>query len=171
MQIIKYMPDFLKDVREFKIISNLEDEELEKLKMQIDNILKEIIVNTSKDYGLKRYEKIYNINVISDDIDVRRFNIISKINNKAPFTYKWLDNKLKQLVGENNYRINIEYDNYKVVISIVYLFGDIVNNLQQDLRSQIPANLLIQINLFSNCNLYLASIMHEKQYIKLGVVR
>lgn len=171
MKIINYMPNFLQNVREFEIISNLEDEELEKLKLQIDKIIKEVIVNTSEDYGLKRYEKIYNIDVVSDDIDVRRFNIISKINNKAPFTYKWLDNKLKQLVGENNYKINIEYDNYKVIISIVYLFGDIVNNLQEDLKQLLPANLVIQINLFSNCNLYLAGIMHEKQHIKLEVVR
>lgn len=171
MKLIDYMPNFLQDVREFNIISSLEDDELEKLKLHIDNILKEIVVNTSEDYGLQRYEKIYNIDVVSADIDVRRFNIISKINNKAPFTYKWLDNKLKQLVGENNYKINIEYDNYKVIISIVYLFGDIVNNLQKDLKQLLPANLIIQINLFSNCNLHLASIIHEKQHIKLEVVR
>lgn len=171
MKTIEYMPNFLQNVREFKIMSNLEDEELEKLKLQIDNILKEVIVNTSEDYGLQRYEKIYNINVVSDDIDVRRFNIISKINNNAPFTYRWLDNKLKQLVGENNYKINIEYDNYKVIISIAYLFGDIANTLQKDLRELLPANLVLQINLFSNCNLYLASIVHEKQHIKLEVIR
>lgn len=171
MKTIEYIPNFLQNVREFKIMSNLEDEELEKLKLQIDNILKEVIVNTSEDYGLQRYEKIYNINVVSNDIDVRRFNIISKINNNAPFTYRWLDNKLKQLVGENNYKINIEYDNYKVIISIAYLFGDIANTLQKDLRELLPANLVLQINLFSNCNLYLASIVHEKQHIKLEVIR
>lgn len=171
MKIINYMPIFLQNVREFEIISNLENEELEKLKLQIDNILKEVIVNTSEDYGLRRYEKIYNIDVVSDDIDVRRFNIISKINNKAPFTYKWLDNKLKQLVGENNYKIKIEYHNYKIIISIVYLFGDIVETLQKDLKELLPSNLIIQINLFSNCNLYLASIIHKKKYIKLEVAR
>ena len=171
MKIIEYVPNFLQEVREFKILSNIEDEELEKLKLQIDNILKEVIVNTSEDYGLKRYEKIYNIKVISDDMDIRRFNIISKMNNKIPFTYKWLDNKLKQLVGEDNYRFNIEYDNYKVIIRIVYLFGNIVDTLQQDLKELLPANLIIQINLFSNCNLYLGSIIHEKQHIKLEVAR
>lgn len=171
MKLIEYLPNFMQEITEFEELFKTEDEELEKLKSQIDNILKEVIVNTSDDYGLKRYEKIYNIDVVSADIDVRRFNIISKINNKAPFTYKWLDNKLKKLVGENNYKINIEYDNYKVIISIVYLFGDIVNNLQKDLKQLLPANLIIQINLFSNCNLHLASIVHEKQHIKLEVVR
>lgn len=171
MKIIEYMPNFLQDVREFKIISELEDEELNRLKLQIDNILREVIVDTSEDYGLKRYERIYNINVVSDDIDIRRFNVIAKMNNKAPFTYKWLEHKLKQLVGEDNYKINIEYDSYKVIISIVYLFGDMVDTLQKDLRELLPANLIIQINLFSNCNLYVGGILHQKQYTKLEVVR
>ena len=43
MKIIEYMPNFLQDVREFKIISELEDEELNRLKLQIDNILREVI--------------------------------------------------------------------------------------------------------------------------------
>lgn len=171
MKIIEYMPNFLQDVREFKIISNSEDEELEKLKIQIDNILKEVIVNTSKDYGLRRYEKIYNINVVSDDIEVRRRNVLSKMNNKIPFSLKWLDNKLKQLVGEGNYKINIDYNNYKLIISVFYLFENIKDTLQKELIYLLPANLIIQMNLFSNCNLYLASIVHEKQRIKLEVVR
>lgn len=171
MKIIEYIPNFLQNVREFKIISNLEDEELENIRLQIDKILKEVIVNTSESYGLERYEKIYNINNPSEDIVIRRFNIISKINNKAPFTIKWLDNKLKQLAGEGNYKINVDYNNYKVTISIVYLFGDIANTLQKDLIELLPANLIIQINLFSNCNLRLAGIAHEKQHIKLEVVR
>ena len=171
MKIIEYIPNFLQNVREFKIISNLEDEELENIRLQIDKILKEVVVETSESYGLERYEKIYNINTINEDIDIRRFNIISKINNKAPFTIKWLDNKLKKLVGEENYKINVDYNNYKVTISIVYLFGDIANTLQKDLIELLPANLIIQINLFSNCNLHLANIAHEKQHIKLEVVR
>lgn len=171
MKIIEYIPDFLKNIREIKIISNLEDKELENIKLQIDNILKEIIVNTSENYGLQRYEKIYNINDISNDIEIRRFNIISKINNKIPFTYKWLDNKLKQLVGENNYKIKIEYDNYKIIISIIYLFGEILDTIKKELEELLPANLIIQINLFSNCNIHIAGIIHEKQHIKLEVVR
>lgn len=171
MNIIEHLPNFLQGVREYEEICKVEDIELENLQTKMNELLDEVIVNTANSYGLERYEKIYNIKNISNDIDVRRFNILSKINNRAPFTMKWLDNKLKQLVGENNYRVNIEYDNYKVIISIVYLFGDVGDTLQKDLRELLPANLIIQINLFSNCNLYLASIVHEKERIKLEVVR
>jgi len=87
MKIIEYVPNFLQEVREFKILSNIEDEELEKLKLQIDNILKEVIVNTSEDYGLKRYEKIYNITyntfyvkeVRGDSLSMNEYEVKMKI--------------------------------------------------------------------------------------------
>lgn len=169
MNIIEHLPHFLQEVREYKEICKVEDIELENIQAKMNELLDEVIVNRASMYGLARYEKIYNIKNISDNIDIRRFNILSKINNRAPFTLKWLDNKLKQLVGENNYKINIE--NYRITISIVYLFGDVANTLQKDLRELLPANLIIKINLFSNFNLYLASIVHEKERIKLEVVR
>lgn len=171
MKLIEYMPQHLKNIREFQEIFKSEDEQLEYMNNLIAKMLTEIIVKTATSYGLERYEKIYNIKNISDDIDVRRFNILSKINNKVPFTLKWLDNKLKQLVGKDNYTINIDYNDYKITIGIAYLFGDIANTLKDDLRNQLPCNLIIQINVFSDCNLHTGCVVHEKEHIKLGVIR
>lgn len=171
MKLNEYMPPFLRNIREFQEIFKSEDEQIEYMSNLIGKMLTEVIVQSAEDYGLSRYEKIYKIDNVSNDVVKRRFNITSKINNRAPFTLSWLDDKLKQLVGENNYKINIDYTNYKVVISIVYLFGDIANTLKGDLREQLPANLIIQINLSSNCNINIASIVHEKEHIRLGVQR
>lgn len=171
MKLNEYMPPFLKNVKEFQEIFKSEDEQLEYMNKLIEKMLTEVIVQSAEDYGINRYEKIYKIDNVNSDIEERRFNIISKINNRAPFTLSWLDGKLKQLVGENNYKINIDYANYKVVISIVYLFGDIANTLKRDLRQQLPANLVIQINLSSNCSINVASIIHEKEHVRLEVQR
>ena len=171
MSLIESLPIFLQKIREYKEICDTEEVEIKDLREQIERLLDEIIVNSAKSYGLERYEKIYNLKNTSEDVDIRRFNILSKINNKVPFTLKWLDNKLKQLVGEGNYTVNISYANYKITISIAYLFEDIANTLGVDLREQLPCNLIIQINVFSNCNLHIGSIVHEKERIKLGVIR
>lgn len=171
MKLIEYLPEFLQEIREFKELFNAADVELEKLLEAVNSIEKEAIVDTAESYGLDRYEKIYNIKKTSDDVDVRRFNILSKINNRVPFTLKWLDNKLKQLAGEGNYVINVDYNNYKVMISIVYLFGDIADTLKKELRSLLPANMIIQISLFSHAKTHIGAIVHEKTRTKLEVVR
>ena len=61
MKLIEYFPSFLQDIREFKIISNIEDVELKKIQDRIEEILKEVVVATAETYGLDKYEKIYNI--------------------------------------------------------------------------------------------------------------
>jgi len=171
MKLIEYLPNFMKDIKELQELFDTEDIEVKKLKGEIEKIFSEIIVKTAKSYGLDRYEKIYQINTKSDLLEIRRLKILSKMNDKESFTYKWLDNKLKQLVGENNYKISIEYNNYRIIISIACLFCNIADTLKRELNKSLPVNLIIQVNLFSNCNLYLAGIVHQKQYIRLEVER
>ena len=145
MKLIEYLPNFMQDIKEFKELFSAEDIEIEQLKIAIEKIFSEIIVKTAEGYGLDRYEKIYQINAESDLLEARRLKILLKINDKVPYSYKWLVNTLDTILGENNYKINIDYANYKIVISIVYLFGDIANILKRDLREQLPANLVRNI--------------------------
>lgn len=48
MNLIKYMPPFLKEVREFKEIFGAEDIQIEKLNNQINSMLREVIVKQQK---------------------------------------------------------------------------------------------------------------------------
>lgn len=172
MKIIEYLPLYLQDVREFKIIANIEDIELEKIKAQIEEILKETIVKTANSYGLTRYEKIYNIEEPANDIIVRRYNILAKINNRVPYTINWLKNKLNNTIGEDNYRINIDYDNMILEIEILAVFKDIAIVLYKDLREQLPANLQIAVNLFQieQSKQYIGGIVHCGDYLKVRQV-
>lgn len=162
MKLIEYIPLFLQDVREFQEIFKVEDKEIESLKTQIENMLKEVIVNTSESYGLERYEKIYNIQNNTTDLETRRFNIISKINNRLPYTVNWLVNKLNNTVGKENYTLNVDHNRYTIKIEVMALFQDIAVLLNRDLREQLPANLIITVNLFQTeqCMQYFAGIVH-----------
>ena len=162
MKLIEYMPLFLQDVREFQEIFKVEDKEIDSLKEQIENVLKEIIVTTAEGYGLDRYEKIYNIQNTTTDVETRRFNILSKINNRLPYSINWLINKLNNTVGPENYTLNVDHNNYSVKIEIMALFQDIAILLNRDLREQLPANLIITVNLYQTeeCETYYAGIVH-----------
>ncbi len=172
MSIIEYFPLFLQDIREFKIISNIEDIELEKLKAKIEEILKEVIVSNAVDYGLERYEKIYNIEEPSKDVIVRRYNILAKINNRVPYTMNWLKNKLNNTIGKDNYRISIDYDKKVLEIEILAVFKDIAIVLYKDLREQLPANMQIAVNLFQieQSKQYIGGIVHCGDYLKVRQV-
>ncbi len=170
MKLNKYMPPFLSNVREFQEIFASEDEELEMLNSLVSKMLTEVIVKTADSYGLNRYEKIYNITSKSDNIEERRFVILNKINDRIPYTLNWLRNKLKSLVGEDNYRIVLKHNEYSITVEVAMLFENIANTLSISLREQLPANLQITVNLFQteNAKIYCGAIMRQGDYMRIG---
>lgn len=169
MSIKKYLPLYLQEVKEFDEICKTEDIELEDLNNKINKLLNEITVANASNVGLSRYEKIYNIKNISTDIEERRFNILNKMNGKGPFTLNWLNNKLKALVGEDNYKIDVDYNKYRIDISVSGIFQNIAETLNIDLKEQLPANLIITVNLFQTekANIYVGTLIREGDFMKL----
>lgn len=143
--IIEYLPLFLKSVYEFKEIANSENIELDDLQSKTDSITNETIVALASEYGINRYEKIFNIVNKEQTLNERKFVIESIFSNRVPFSLAWLKNKLNQLVGKDNYIIDIDYANYKLTIKISYMFSNAVNLLKKDLRKSIPANLSLEV--------------------------
>lgn len=172
MKLIEYLPEFLQDIREYKEIFKAEDIELDRLKDSIEEVLDEVIVNNASKYGIDRYEKIYDIKSDSTDIEERRFAILSKMNNKLPFTRVWLENKLNNLVGKGNYVITEDCNNYKIRIDVLAIFKDVAEVLNRDLREQLSANLEVTVNLFQTeeCTSYFAGIVHTGDFIEIRQV-
>lgn len=163
-KLIEYMPPFLKDVREFNKIFDAEDIELEQLDYNRKKMLTEVIVKMADSYGLDRYEKIYNINNTSNNVEVRRINILNKINDILPFTLKWLYNKLEEALGKGNFHIDIDYNNYSIKITILGLSMEIADIYRENLRQQLPANMVIVFELQINNDTVIGSTIIQKEY-------
>ncbi len=168
MKLINYMPQFLKNVREFNEIFNAEDFELEFMREQIDKILKEVIVNTAESYGLERYEKIYGITNIAETIEARRMNILFKINNRVPFTLKWLINTLNASIGAENYKLSIK--DYVLHIEIALNYTEAAEMLKSNLVYQIPANIQLDYELTSQINEYIGAVVSQQSYLDLYAI-
>ena len=143
--IIEYLPLFLRNVSEIKKITDTENVELDILQSKTDLIINEMIVDLASEYGVSRYEKIFNIANKEQSLNERKFVIESIFSNRVPFSLNWLKNKLNQLVGKDNYKVDMDYANYKLTIRISYLFPNAVNLLKKDLRKSIPANLELEV--------------------------
>lgn len=163
-KLIEYMPPFLKDVREFNRIFEAEDIEIEKLNSKMNLLLTEVIVNLAESFGLDRYEKIYNINNTSTNIEARRAAILASINNRVGFTYKWLYNYLRELFGEDGFELNIDYNNYRIEIIIKGINSEVADALIESLYEKIPANLERVFGLVGSSNNYnIAATIVQKE--------
>lgn len=164
MKVSNYLPKFYKNnVEMYNIISSEETELENNLKQDIKNAFDNTFAKISNLDGIKRYENLLDIQSTSTDIEYRRANILSKLGTSGNLTYKWLDNNLKNLVGEGNYQIVLENNIYKISINVSSVFEDTASKLYNIYRPIIPANMQLVVNLFDNVNttMYISNIWHE----------
>lgn len=172
MKLNEYMPPFLKDVREFKEIFATEDKELEYMNNLIASMLTEVIVKTANSYGLTRYEKIYEITDIASTVEARRTNILLKINNRVPYTKKWLVNLLDAVIGKDAYTLKIDEKNYLINIETTLNYSEAMETLKKELTLEIPANMKMKYDLVTNMKLNIAAIItqqHDNMKIEAGI--
>lgn len=168
MKLNEYMPPFLRNVREFNEIFKSEDVEIDEVKYQIDKMLTEVIVKTADSYGLERYEKIYGIRNKLETIEARRMNILFKINNRIPYTLKWLINTLNESIGVDNYKLVAK--NYELYITINLAYTEAAEMLKSNLIKQIPANIKLDYELQTELNEFIGLSISSQDYISLNAV-
>ena len=166
MQIIDYWIPQIQETKEFKQIANAEQPEVDKLYKEIRHFQEEIIVNTASN---SKWETVLDI-LASSDIDVRRFNILMKLNNKVNLTYRWLENKLQLAVGKNCYQIDLDHNQYSIRVSVTSDKENILINLQKELRRLIPANLGLATSTLEHeeCGVFTGVLIRTCDYHVIG---
>lgn len=170
MKLSNYMPKLYKNNVEMTNIIYSEEEELENgLKNDINSLFNNEFVITATEDGIKRYEDLLGIPLDEnkDNIEYRRARILSKLSTSGVLTYKWLENNLINLVGKNNYQINLDNLNYLLNINISNVYSNTAETLYTIYRPLIPANLQLFVNLFDMIEtiLYTSNVVHEGELL------
>ncbi|QNU66758.1 DUF2313 domain-containing protein [Ruminiclostridium herbifermentans] len=86
-----YLPDFLKEFKEFRRLRKLsEDENAELLKLwnSFENMMDSNFINDSTENGVESWERILNITPKAyDTLNDRKFRILTRLNERLPFRY------------------------------------------------------------------------------------
>lgn len=141
--LAKYYPIIYKDVLETDHLVSTENElfdELDSLTLEAEQ---NQFILTSNARGLTIYENMLNIiaNPQSDSIQFRRERIINRLSTAPPFTIRELRNKLDQLLGKDNYIIDLVHREYKLnVTTYIGVYGKL-DEMLRTLFVMIPVNL------------------------------
>lgn len=139
MKLIDYLPPILKDIYEFQLLCGSGDAELAELKKHIDDSIKEMFVYTAENEGLTRLEKILNITVSTDDdIDYRRFRILTKLNGSERNLIK----KIQIIVGDD-FDIDYYWSEYRLSVKLPLKNKKYLDAVKQMLDDTVPLNLII----------------------------
>lgn len=143
--LAKYYPIIYKDVLEIDELVATENklfDELERLTLEVEQ---NQFILTANARGLDVYEKMLNIivNSQSDTIQFRRERLINRLSSLPPFTLRELKGRLNNLLGSNNYDIEVIYDNYELKLDMrIGVYGKL-DEVLKTLISIVPVNMQI----------------------------
>jgi hypothetical protein len=159
-KLINYLPEVLRNFREFEKTFETEAPEFEKLQKNLSNVLKDFFVQDATERGVLRWEKLLKIvPKVTDSLDDRKFKIITKIIKQLPYTHRRLNYLLEGFCGDE-YSLQIEHDLYKITVRINLTVKNNFNDVQNLLETMVPANLIIDLSLMFNQHVTVSQFTH-----------
>lgn len=146
VDLLSYWMPVLRQIKEFKEIAKAEEPELRYLLEACDRTLSNFFITTADEYGISRFESMMGIFPDKgEDLETRRFNVLVKWNDKAPYTDEELYNRLLSLCGEGKFSITPHYEEYAIDISTEVGVKDAFDAIIALILDMLPCNLVLTI--------------------------
>lgn len=141
MDLISYLPDYLRGIREFNEISEVEENELGQMYSNIEILWNNSFIISSDHQGIKKWESLLGIKGDAAlSLEERRNIVLANWNYQLPYTQRKLQEQLTSLLGDS-YEIYLDIlkSNLKIVVKECSLV--IVESIRDMVGRIIPANL------------------------------
>lgn len=149
--ISKYLPEVLKTIKEFQELASTEDVEIATLWQTLQDAFDDQFVNDATEDGVERWESLLSIVPKgTDNLDVRKFRILSRLSEQVPYTYTSLETSLIALCGENGYMLELLNGTYTLEVKVELTAKQKFDEVQELLDRVVPANLTIDLSLLYN---------------------
>lgn len=160
--LIDYLPPILKPMREFKAITDGQQEALEALWKAADAVLADQFVDTATLSGIKRWEHILAIKPKgSEALDDRRFRIKTRLNEQLPFTLRALEQQLLTLCGPGGYALWMPAGTYILYVQVALWAKSNFEDVGTLLKRVVPAAIVIDLALKYNTHALLSESTHR----------
>lgn len=161
--LIDYLPPVLKEVREFKVIVEAEQSEVDRLWKALDNALCDQFINDATENGVSRLEKILKITPkATDTLDVRKFRILTRFNEQLPYTFRTLEQQLATLCGAEGFTMALLNSEYTLVVRVEISAKRKLDEVKALLERTVPANIIIDLSLRYNQHSVLEKLTHAQ---------
>ena len=150
--LIDYLPEFLREVKEYKaILTDAVEPEVVKLFQAIDDVLNDQFIETASEYSIARWEKMLKIAPKSTyTLDDRKFAILTKMNEQPPYTMEALKQKLEYLCGKNGYSVEVDVEKFILKVRIALTSRNSFDDVCALLERIVPSNMIIDASLMYN---------------------
>ena len=114
----QYLPWLYKDIVEMNALMNTEDKLFSKLMDEYIRGRDNQYILTADEYGIRIFEDIINIvpDPSTETLDFRRQRLINRFRTQPPFTFRWLQGKLNEIIGVGKWNAWVDNENYTLYI-------------------------------------------------------
>ncbi|MCM3131911.1 YmfQ family protein [Paenibacillus polysaccharolyticus] len=147
-RLLDYLPEVLREIDDFKALTDAEVPELDALSDAIQNYMDDQFVMTASVNGIRRREKILKIQAdpSTEPLEFRRRRIINRQSTKPPFTIRWLQEQLDRLIGPGMAVVSVDVQQFILYVTTNIENANLFKEVQYTVRSVKPANLVYQQN-------------------------
>lgn len=117
----QYLPWLYKDVVEMDALMDTEDSLFSELMDEYIRGRDNQYILTADEYGIRIFEDIINIvpDPSTETLEFRRQRLISRFRTQPPFTFRWLQGKLNEIIGVGKWNAWVDNENYTLYIESV----------------------------------------------------
>lgn len=136
-------PSVYDGVLEISVLAETDDVLLNQALAQLEQAQLNQFILTADEETIEVYEKMFSIlaNPSTESLEFRRERILNRMSLQPPFTMRWLQNKLDEIIGVGKWNAYVDYAN-----RTLYVESFVVNQLWFN-------ELRITINRIKPCNL------------------
>ena len=138
VKLENYLPLYIQEYREMWKLMQAENPEFQLANNETEKIKNNLFIETCDEKGISRFESIMGI-FPPDTLESRISRVLTRWNEKLPYTYFYLLSKLNSLCGVNNYEIVKRFNKYEMDITTHLELSGQVEELDYLLNSVIPA--------------------------------
>ena len=113
-----FVPSVYKGFLEMDELINSEEEVMKIARGEMFSTFFNTFVLTSNEEGVIMFERMLNIvaNPHTEDLDFRKQRIINRLSMNSVYTFRYLKQKLNELIGVNLWKAYIDFDDYALYI-------------------------------------------------------
>lgn len=173
VNLVEYLPPFLREYRELKALMNAENPEFLAVYSAAERVLKNEFIDTADEYGLSRFENLLGILPSKNDtLESRRARVFARWFTELPYTLRAFLEKLSGLSEYGNITVFTDFEHYRVSIETDFeLYGQ-TDEIERLVELMFPCNIIADLKntmrLSSEKRLYAGGIVFAVEIINIS---
>ena len=155
-------PSVYDGVLEISVLSETDDVLLDRALAKLERAQLNQFILTADEETISVYEKMFSIlaNPTTETLQFRRERILNRMSLQPPFTMRWLQNKLDEIIGVGKWNAYVDYANRTLYIESFVVNQQWFNELRITINRIKPCNLV-----FVNKPLIMADVVANETIV------